>query len=420
MNVGSEKVGGTSRRGGSRLGVATWGGLLRFAVVAGLSQAVAGCIFIEGNAGYYAASWSAKPASNNSAPLLTPSGASGGVGFGFKVGTYFDYPLDNERVRVALEVDNERFNGSTDQGSFSAVPAGIGLRGDVTVYQIRDYERVRATFEWTPLSGGRLHTPVGRDMRIKSTQGFYFAGTYQRGDRDQSLAGSLGLRTTTITNAQSEDSAAPGQTNGLTFIGPEARISYSVNVLSLFSDSADKRRQAVTTTDVVFEKELSTYVDLLEPFVDAAKKLGCSVYRPSQRVVARCPGIGNVGLRQIGRKVQYLCTRGASEADCKERIGKIIKREREELAEGELLEIRWSKDVESEIDVLTPFLAGAQKIGCSPKRADSRASARCSDGFVGLQQTGKKIEYLCAPGLATDACKAVLKKIVDAAKEGSQ
>ncbi len=260
-------------------------------------------MFLELNGGYY-------PITSYDAPDGAPSGGTepeSKFGFGISVGTYIEFA---QTVRIAAGGEFGRvLLEDSDGGEGHINRAAPGARADVSVMDVGDDSKVRATAE--ALFGGStlVYTPKdGSEQSYEDGKNFslFVGATYAWFENDtDTLMASIGPHYIKSSNDEAGSVTATG-------IGIKLTISADlVSGSGGGSDTPTEGGEGIVAITMTLANESS----IIGEFANAARASGCSVDEKSNQVIARCSE-GNIVYIQNGRKAIALCQKGMSEGEC--------------------------------------------------------------------------------------------------------
>ena len=269
-----------------------------------LAPTLSGCMFLELNGGYY-------PITSYDAPSGAPAGGpelSSKFGFGISLGTYIEF---SQTVRIAAGGEFGRvLIEDSDGGEGHINRAAPGARTDVSVMDVGDDTKVRATAEALFGSSTLVYTPKdGSEQSFEDGKNFslFIGATYAWFENDtDTLMASVGPHYIKSSNDEGGSVSSTG-------IG--IKLTISANLFAggggSGSDTPSEGGEGIVAITMTLANESSIIGD----FANAARSHGCSVDEKSNQVIARCSE-GNIVYLQNGKKAIALCQKGMSEGEC--------------------------------------------------------------------------------------------------------
>lgn len=260
-------------------------------------------MFLELNGGYY-------PITSYDAP----EGAAGGgpelqskFGFGISVGTYIEFA---QTVRIAAGGEFGRvLIEDSDGGEGHINRAAPGARADVSVLELSEDTKVRATAEALFGSSSLTYTPSGgSEQSFDDGKNFslFIGATYAWFENDSdTLMASIGPHYIKSSN----DEGGSVSSTGLAL-----KLTVSAN-LAGGGDGGGSTPTQGGEGIVAITMSLANESSIIGEFANAARSHGCSVDEKPNQVIARCSE-GNIVYIQNGKKAIALCQKGMSEGEC--------------------------------------------------------------------------------------------------------
>lgn len=259
-------------------------------------------MFLELNGGYY-------PITSYDAPDGAPAGGpepESKFGFGISVGTYIEFA---QTVRIAAGGEFGRVLIEDSAGGEGHINrAAPGARADVSVMDVGDDSKVRATaealfggssFVYTPNGGSEQSFDDGKNFSL------FVGATYAWFENDSdTLMASIGPHYIKSSN----DEAGSVSATGISL-----KLTVSANLVGGGGggETPTEGGEGIVAITMTLANESS----IIGEFANAARKHGCSVDEKSNQAIARCSE-GNIVYLQNGRKAIALCQKGMTEGEC--------------------------------------------------------------------------------------------------------